>query len=134
VPNRLQVLAPTLLTWTPDFYQRYKIDQFTKLLHQVVEAVWDEDVCKWKLRIEDLRTGPPTTIADECDVLINGSGFLNTWNWPKIQGIESFKKPKLHSARWDRDLDLAGKTVALVGNGSSGIQVGPSASKPTILS
>jgi len=75
------------------------------------------------MRIEDLTTTPSKVIEDECDVLINASGFLNNWSWPKISGIENFTKPKVHSARWDANLDLKDKVVGIIGNGSSAIQV-----------
>ncbi len=109
-----------------DFYRRHKIDQFTKLSHSVKEAVWHEAESKWKLEIEDMTTIPSTIVKDECDVLVSGAGFLNKWSWPKIQGIEGFSKPKVHSASWDTRLDFKDKTVGLIGNGSSAIQVGSS--------
>ncbi|KAJ9610031.1 hypothetical protein H2200_006361 [Cladophialophora chaetospira] len=112
-----------------DFYRRHKIDQFTKLSHSVTKAVWNEEESKWQLEIEDLTSSPSTIIKDDCDVLISGAGFLNKWSWPKIEGIERFSKPKLHSARWDSKLDLKGKTVGLIGNGSSAIQMVPKLAK-----
>lgn len=32
----------------------------------------------------------------------------------------------LHSANWDRDVSLEGKTIAVIGSGSSGVQIVPS--------
>lgn len=87
------------------------------------EAVWDESASRWKLRVEDLTTIPSKIIEDDCDVLINASGFLNNWSWPKIPGIEDFKRPKIHSARWDATLEFKDRVVGIIGNGSSAIQV-----------
>ncbi|KAH0831570.1 putative sterigmatocystin biosynthesis monooxygenase stcW [Fonsecaea pedrosoi] len=111
------------------FYEKHNIAQFTKLSHVVKEAVWDENTSKWRLEIEDRTSTPSRIFRDECDVLINGAGFLNKWSWPNIPGIETFQKPKLHSARWDASLDLKNKTVGLIGNGSSGIQILPQIAK-----
>ena len=33
--------------------------------------------------------------------------------------------PSFHSARWDPDIDLAGKDVAMIGAGASGFQIAP---------
>jgi cation diffusion facilitator CzcD-associated flavoprotein CzcO len=67
------------------------------------------------------------TINTECDILINAAGFFNNWKWPAIPGRESFRGDMFHSAAWPKDAEkgLDGKTVALIGNGSSGIQILP---------
>ena len=62
---------------------------------------------------------------DTADILINGSGILNRWRWPDISGLHSFKGTLVHSARWDTNLDWTGKRVAIIGNGSSAIQILP---------
>jgi cation diffusion facilitator CzcD-associated flavoprotein CzcO len=105
------------------FYEKHGISRFTKLSHIVKEAAWDVADSKWKLEVEDLSTTPSRTFKDECDILVNASGFLNKWSWPKIPGLNDFKNPKVHSARWNHALDLKGKNVGLIGNGSSAIQV-----------
>jgi hypothetical protein len=46
------------------------------------------------------------------------------WQWPKdIKGIDRFKGIKAHTAAYPDDLDIKGKRVAVVGTGSSGIQL-----------
>lgn len=67
------------------------------------------------------------SVTVECDVLINASGFFNNWKWPAIPGRESYQGNLLHSAAWPADGDSAidGKVVALIGNGSSGVQILP---------
>jgi hypothetical protein len=49
--------------------------------------------------------------------------FLSNWQWPQIEGLHSFQGSLLHSASWDNNVDLKGKSVAVIGNGSSGIQL-----------
>jgi cation diffusion facilitator CzcD-associated flavoprotein CzcO len=51
--------------------------------------------------------------------------FLSNWKWPKLEGLTDFKGQLLHSARWDSSYDFKGKKVAVIGNGSSGIQIVP---------
>lgn len=63
--------------------------------------------------------------GDTADILINGSGLLNRWRWPDIPNLHSFQGTLVHSAAWDPNLDWTGKRVALVGNGSSAIQILP---------
>lgn len=47
----------------------------------------------------------------------------SSWKWPDIHGIHTFKGDLFHSANYDESYDLKGKRVAVIGNGSSGIQV-----------
>ncbi|KIW84914.1 hypothetical protein Z517_00302 [Fonsecaea pedrosoi CBS 271.37] len=115
--------AEEIYEYCRDFYQKHDLAKFVKLCHAVKEARWDEAECKWKVEVENSETSPSTIITDECDVLIDGSGFLNTWTWPKIKDFDSFKLPKVHSAQWNPNLDYKGKTVGVIGNGSSAIQV-----------
>ena len=62
-------------------------------------------------------------------MLINGTGFLNSWKWPKIPGLHDFKGQLLHSANWDPSVDWKDKTVAVIGTGSSAIQMVPQLQK-----
>ncbi|KAH6664153.1 putative dimethylaniline monooxygenase [Halenospora varia] len=77
----------------------------------------------YNVEIKNLTNG--TVFVDYCYVLINATGFLNKWKWPAIPGLESFKGPKLHSAAWDQKVDCKGKRVAVIGTGSSAIQIVP---------
>ncbi|KAN0102792.1 FAD/NAD(P)-binding domain containing protein [Hyaloscypha variabilis] len=49
----------------------------------------------------------------------------NAWKYPDIEGITSFKGKLLHSASWDESYDFQNKKVAVIGIGSSGIQIVP---------
>ena len=57
------------------------------------------------------------------------AGFLSAWRWPQIPGIHDFKGHKVHSASWDHSFDYSGKKIAIIGNGSSGIQILPEIAK-----
>lgn len=94
-----------------------------KLGHKVTNACWNEEAGLWELRVMNLQTGDE--FADQAHFLINGSGILNNWKWPSIEGLHDFKGNLIHSAQWPKDFDYKGKTVAVIGNGSSGIQIVP---------
>ena len=47
------------------------------------------------------------------------------WKWPEIKGLESFAGDLVHSASWPENLDYKNKRVAVIGNGSSGVQIVP---------
>jgi alkyl hydroperoxide reductase subunit AhpF len=93
----------------------------------------------WKL---SLVSSDGTRFEDSCEILVNGSGVLkfvplcssirssadcmnSSWKYPNIEGIREFKGKLMHSATWDASYDLKGKTVAVIGGGSSAVQIIP---------
>lgn len=55
--------------------------------------------------------------------LITSLGQLTQMNWPKIPGRELYKGELYHTARFPESYDFKGKRVAVIGNGSTGVQV-----------
>ncbi|OCK83368.1 FAD/NAD(P)-binding domain-containing protein [Lepidopterella palustris CBS 459.81] len=106
-----------------DFMYKYGLDKYIKLQHAVSGAVWNPTTAHWDVVIDDLATGQK--IHNSAHVLINATGILNAWRYPPIPGINDYKGALVHSAAWDPNLVLEGKTVGLIGNGSSGIQILP---------
>lgn len=90
---------------------------------EVVGAAWNHSRNGYDVQIKDVTSGQ--IFSDYCDILINASGILNAWRWPAIPGLDKFKGTLLHTANYDETVDLTGKHVGLIGNGSSGIQVLP---------
>ncbi|CAL5867100.1 uncharacterized protein PFLUO_LOCUS1312 [Penicillium psychrofluorescens] len=100
------------------------VNKFVKFNHKIVKAEWLDDEGKWKITV--MKNGDPSnTFVDFADFFINGGGFLNTWKWPQVKNLHSFKGPLLHTANWDESVDLKDKKVLVLGIGSSGVQVVP---------
>jgi cation diffusion facilitator CzcD-associated flavoprotein CzcO len=94
-----------------------------KLNSRVVENRWNEEEGTWKITIEDQVTKEKT--EDWAHILINGTGILNTWKWPDIEGLHDFKGSLMHSASWDHSVDFKDKTIAVIGVGSTSVQITP---------
>ena len=105
------------------FAKKYHLRKYCKIRHQVTGAIWNNEKGGYDVKVHDLISG--NEFHDYCDILINASGILNAWRWPAIPGIEKYKGPLLHTANWDSTVEMKGKHVGLIGNGSSGIQVLP---------
>ncbi|MEV0062431.1 NAD(P)/FAD-dependent oxidoreductase [Nocardia sp. NPDC050718] len=58
-----------------------------------------------------------------CDFLVAATGVLHHPAVPEIEGLDSFAGPVVHTARWDEGLDTDGKRIAVIGTGSTGVQV-----------
>jgi cation diffusion facilitator CzcD-associated flavoprotein CzcO len=100
---------------------KYDLARDVKCSHRVEHAAFNEEKGKWELRV---RHGEET-VTDECDVLISATGFLSHWRWPSIPGLHDFGGHLCHSAVWDAEYDFEGKNIAVIGNGSSAIQIVP---------
>ena len=90
---------------------------------RLIKSIWNEERAKWSLELEQNGT---TVIQDEADILINTSGILNRWKMPDIDSLDQFSGKVIHTASWDKSYDWAGKKIAVIGNGSSGVQIVPS--------
>ncbi|KAF2745554.1 FAD/NAD(P)-binding domain-containing protein [Sporormia fimetaria CBS 119925] len=101
--------------------ENHFIDKYVKLRHKIEAARWDEQAGLWRLKIRHLERDE--VIEDSAEFFINGGGVLNNWKWPDIDGLHDFKGKLLHSAHYEESYDLTGKRVAVIGFGSSGVQI-----------
>ncbi|PGH26724.1 hypothetical protein AJ80_01670 [Polytolypa hystricis UAMH7299] len=113
--------GPEIQEYMKKTVKKWNLDERVQFNSKVTEAIWDEDSGRWKLKID--QNG--TVTEDEAEIFVNGTGFLNKWKWPGIQGLSDFKGKLVHTASWDDEYDWANKRVAVIGNGSSGIQCVP---------
>ena len=89
-----------------------------------MQVAWsDDDTPGWTMKIKNLEN--EAEFDDHVDFIIDGGGILNRWKWPNIPGLNDFQGVLLHSANWSHNTDLSGKRVALIGAGSSGVQILP---------
>ncbi len=89
---------------------------------EVVSAVFDEARATWTVNVRE-SNGREESV--ESHAVISAVGQLNRPNIPVIAGQETFAGPTFHSARWDREIDLRGKRVAVIGTGASAAQFIP---------
>jgi 4-hydroxyacetophenone monooxygenase len=89
---------------------------------EVVEARFDEGEQRWAVTT---RGADGTEAIEEFEVVVSAVGQLNRPKFPDIPGQDAFAGPSFHSARWDHEVDLAGKRVAVIGTGASAAQFIP---------
>ena len=83
---------------------------------------YQESRQKW---LVTLRLPDGTSQQTEANVVISAAGIFNPPVFPDIDGLDEWKGEKWHTARWPKDADLAGKRVAIIGNGASCMQIAP---------
>lgn len=90
---------------------------------QVVRCEWRADTTRWRLTV---RLNNGRHFLHESQFLFGATGLLVTPRAPDLPGLDSFAGTVFHAARWPPGLSLAGKDVALVGNGCTAAQIVPS--------
>jgi cation diffusion facilitator CzcD-associated flavoprotein CzcO len=110
---------PEILAYLRRTAERFGVLDRIRFGHEVRGAVWDADRQRWRL---DTTGGPLTA-----DLLVLGNGPLAEPSIPDLPGLDSFGGTTFHSATWpaDDDADLDGRSVAVIGTGSSAVQFIP---------
>lgn len=101
---------------------RHQIEDRIHFNEEVTEASWDEAAALWRLKTRQL---DGSTTEYTANVLVGAVGQLNRPRYPVIPGLDDFKGPKFHTARWDHSVSHQGKRVGMIGTGASGMQIGP---------
>jgi cation diffusion facilitator CzcD-associated flavoprotein CzcO/acetyl esterase/lipase len=110
---------PEILRYLGYVADRYDLRRDIRFGTPVAEAKWDDDAKRWHLT-----TGNGAPVS--CRYYIMASGCLSSPKPPEIDGVGDFKGEVYFTGRWPHDkVDLAGKRVAVIGTGSSGIQAIP---------
>lgn len=94
--------------------ERYGLRHRIRFGATVVSARFDDG--RWVLRTD---SGTESTV----DFLISATGVLHHPRIPPIAGLDDFRGTVFHSARWDHTVPLLGRRIAVIGTGSTGVQL-----------
>ena len=119
--SRTYARQPEILAYLESVADDYDLRRHLMLGTRVRTARWNEDTWQWDLRLD--RGG--RTAALSVDVVVCAAGLFGSLKLPDIAGLADFGGAVMHTAQWDRDADVAGKRVAVIGTGASGVQVVP---------
>lgn len=94
----------------------------------VEEATWNESLKQWSTVVrstgeKEAEYSPSYAITS--DFLVSAVGQLNVPAYPSIDGLDLFQGRTMHSARWDRSVNLKDKRIAVIGNGATAAQIIP---------
>ncbi|KAJ9612026.1 hypothetical protein H2200_003621 [Cladophialophora chaetospira] len=96
---------------------------------EVVGCYWQQETGEWLVKLKQTNAdGTSRLFEDRCHMLLHGTGILNNFKWPNIEGMETFKGKIMHTARWPKDYQKEqwkNDRVAVIGSGASSIQTVP---------
>lgn len=102
---------------------KYDLRSRIRLNTSVGQVVWDSDLGQWDI-FDD--TGE---LLQHADFVVSAVGMLSDPKLPDWPGLDTFRGPAFHTAQWEHMHDLAGRRVAVVGSGSTAVQVVPALAK-----
>lgn len=109
---------PEILQYLEDCADKYGIREYIQFNTAITGAFFKPTENNWHI---DTASGE----TFKAKVLISACGQLNQPKIPNFPGLETFQGTQFHSARWNHQHDLNGKTVAVIGTGASAIQFVP---------
>lgn len=120
---------PELVGYARAVIDRYGIGDRIRFGVTVRQVRWRPERAGYTVRTSaGTPAGQPGTGSEsesDFDVVVSAVGMLSDPKLPDWPGLDTFAGPVFHTSRYDHDLDLTGKRVAIVGTGSSACQLGP---------
>ncbi|MDQ1136364.1 4-hydroxyacetophenone monooxygenase [Microbacterium sp. SORGH_AS 1204] len=113
---------PEILNYLREVTDRFDLRRHIRFETEVVRMAYDAAADLWEVL---LRSSDGSEQTVRVDVVIPTIGQLNTPKIPDVEGRETFTGPQVHTARWDDDIEFAGRRIAVIGSGASAFQVGP---------
>jgi cation diffusion facilitator CzcD-associated flavoprotein CzcO len=116
--SRAYATQPEILAYLEQCADESGVRPHVRTGWSVASASWSADDATWTLR---------STSGDEAvaDVVVFATGLFDEPRRPEIEGVDTFAGPVLHSARWDHQIELAGRRVGVIGTGASAAQLIP---------
>lgn len=99
--------------------RKFGVHARTRFEHDVTEAQWNNGTSRWDLTV---RT-PDGERHVSVNAVISCGGLFATPKTIAFEGQEDFAGEIVHTARWPAGLSYAGRRVATIGNGSTGVQL-----------
>ncbi|KAK3191492.1 hypothetical protein K4F52_002307 [Lecanicillium sp. MT-2017a] len=84
--------------------------------HRIIEAKYDDQSKTWNFKSDK-------GLEAKSRYAIFAAGTTNKAYIPDYPNLKSFKGPVIHPCAWPEDINLKGKKVGIIGQGSSGVQI-----------
>jgi cation diffusion facilitator CzcD-associated flavoprotein CzcO len=117
--SRVYAPGEELKAYAEHCVDTYGVRSRIRLNTRIESATFDEDAHLWRL---ETSTGESITAR----FVIGAAGALSQPRTPDIAGLGTFAGEVMHTSRWDDQIELSGKRVAVIGTGASAVQVIPS--------
>jgi monooxygenase len=117
--------GPAILNYIRDTAAEYRVDKTIRYNHRVRRASWSSEHARWTVEAE---TGPDNTVVQlTCNFLYLCTGYYDyeSGYTPEWRGVGRFRGTIVHTQKWPKDFDYAGKRVVVIGSGATAITLVP---------
>ncbi|MFE3321026.1 flavin-containing monooxygenase [Nocardia sp. NPDC059195] len=108
---------PEILSYIEQTVAEFGLHRYIRFGTEAIEAIWSTERRRWLLNTTNGRY--------VAQFLIGAAGPITEPQLPDVEGLDRFTGEVFHSARWNHDIDLTGKRVAVIGTGASAVQFIP---------
>jgi 4-hydroxyacetophenone monooxygenase len=111
---------PEVREYVEHVAKKHGVFEHIRFEHNVTAAEFDESTSRWTLEVVGADDSHSTMRPN---ILVSAVGLFATPRPLEVEGIGEFPGELLHSTEWDTEHTAAGKRIAVVGNGSTGVQL-----------
>ena len=111
-----------ILSYIKYVAEKYDLYHHIHFNQEMTGARWQADHNTWVIQTAD-------GSQYESQHLITAIGQLHHPSIPDFEGKEAYEGVSFHSANWDHEVSLEGKTVGVIGNAASAVQFIPAIAK-----
>ncbi|KAJ4583416.1 hypothetical protein HRR82_003711 [Exophiala dermatitidis] len=121
---------PRFFSYSPDIWKYldkvcevFDLRKYMVFNTEVIGCYWQEETGEWLVKLKETNPKDGSTVRlfeDRCHVLLHGTGILNNFKWPDIEGMDKFKGRIIHTARWPKEYqaeEWKKDRVAVIGSG-----------------
>ncbi len=117
--TEVMAAQPEILKYARHVADRFDLRRDMTFNTRVISARYDESRAIWCVTTD-------TGLHCEAHYCVMATGCLSVPNTPDIEGAGDFTGPAYHTGNWPQEgVDFSGRTVGIIGTGSSGIQAIP---------
>ncbi|BEI90918.1 uncharacterized protein CcaverHIS019_0309880 [Cutaneotrichosporon cavernicola] len=128
-PSAKYVRGPEILAHAQRIAKHYGLYEHALFSTHLESLTWEEEGQQWRVKTKEGDNFTATHVA-------MGTGPLNKPHLPGVEGLEKFKRPAMHTARWDFEVTGGGwndevmdklkdKRVGIIGTGATAVQCIP---------
>jgi monooxygenase len=103
--------------------EEFDIAQHIRFEHLVRRAEWSSETARWTLSVDT----PTGLVTMTCTFLFVCAGYYSyrSGHTPEFVGRDDFTGRIVHPQDWPDDLDVAGRSVAVIGSGATAVTLVP---------
>jgi len=107
---------PETLRYLNHVADKFDLRRDIQFSSRVTATHFDDETRRWDVTLED-------GSRHSTRFLVMAIGPLSMPTMPRVEGIDDFKGPAFHTARWPHEpISFEGKRVAVIGTGATGVQ------------